>query len=102
MPISGRCQAKQKNGKQCRFRARALSKFCNTHKLPSKVVKRGIPANPAQIEAARNLYQNDEVEVDDDAFISPLQDGTGSVWVSAWVYVNGSEIRPVEPKEEVP
>jgi hypothetical protein len=44
----------------------------------------------AFIEAARNIYQNDDIEVDDDAKLSETDDGA---WVSAWVWVNDDEIR---------
>jgi hypothetical protein len=47
-------------------------------------VKR-IKATLEQIKAARDLYQDDDCEIDDDALQSPV-DGEG-VWVSAWVWV---------------
>jgi hypothetical protein len=43
----------------------------------------------AFIEAARNIYQNDDIEIDDDAKLSETDDGA---WVSAWVWVNDEEI----------
>ena len=49
------------------------------------------PATPAQIAAARDLYATDEINIDDDATISDC--GDGSVWVSAWVYVNAEELK---------
>lgn len=43
-------------------------------------------ATPEQIEEAREMYQNSECEIDDDAVLSVAEDGTGH-WVSAWVWV---------------
>lgn len=41
-------------------------------------------ASPEEIEAARNAYSDDDLEIDDDAAVSRADDG---VWVSAWVFV---------------
>jgi hypothetical protein len=41
------------------------------------------------ITAARDLYQNDDIEVDDDAKLSENEHGA---WVQAWVYVNEEEL----------
>lgn len=49
-----------------------------------------IPASPQQIEAARDIHQTDEVEIDDDALLSDPEDGTG-YWVSAWVWVSTTD-----------
>jgi hypothetical protein len=38
----------------------------------------------ALIELARETYQNDDREIDDDAGTSPTDEGS---WVQAWVYV---------------
>ena len=42
------------------------------------------PAAPQHIEAAREGYASDEIEIDDDAVCST---GEGGTWVSAWVWV---------------
>jgi hypothetical protein len=36
------------------------------------------------VERARELYANDELEIDDNAIISQADDGC---WVAAWVWV---------------
>lgn len=38
----------------------------------------------ADIEAARTKYADDDLEIDDEAFVSEADEGT---WVSAWVWV---------------
>lgn len=43
-----------------------------------------IPATPEQIKRARDQYETDDVEIDDNAGISPSDDG---VWVQAWVWL---------------
>lgn len=40
-------------------------------------------------EAADNIYGCDEIEIDDDANISPNDEG--GCWVQAWVYVRDEE-----------
>jgi hypothetical protein len=42
------------------------------------------------IEVARNTYQNDDIEIDDNARLSEV-DGEGA-WVSAWVWVAKCEV----------
>lgn len=42
------------------------------------------------IEQARAQYASDDLEIDDDAKVSPTGDGTGH-WVQAWVYINVEE-----------
>jgi hypothetical protein len=50
-------------------------------------------ATPEQIAAAKEMYQTDDVEIDDDATTSNIPDETGgSAWISAWVYVDGAEL----------
>lgn len=44
-------------------------------------------ATPDEISRARDLHQTDEVEIDDDAKVSPARDGSG-VWVAAWVWLS--------------
>lgn len=46
-------------------------------------------ATKEEIEQARAVYQNDDVQIDDDALTSHTDDG---VWVQAWVWL---------PKEDV-
>lgn len=41
-------------------------------------------ATPAVREVARDTYQNNEIEIDEDAGTSPSDEGT---WVQAWVWV---------------
>lgn len=45
-------------------------------------------ASPALIEKARDLYQDDDCEIDDDASTSESDAGT---WVQAWVFVPEGE-----------
>lgn len=42
--------------------------------------------NEQLIAEAKRLYAYDELEVDDNAQVTPTGDGTGH-WVQAWVYV---------------
>lgn len=37
-----------------------------------------------EIERARDLYQDDELQIDDNAMVSPAGDG---IWVQAWVWL---------------
>ena len=46
-------------------------------------------ATPAQIEAARQTWQTDEIEIDDNAKAAPA--GDGGTWVQAWVYISTEE-----------
>jgi hypothetical protein len=46
--------------------------------------------NKKYIEVARSIYQNDDIEIDDDAKLSDV-DGEGA-WVSAWVWVAKGEV----------
>jgi hypothetical protein len=48
-------------------------------------------ATPLEIQVARQLFQTDDVEIDDDAAVSISPDGT---WVSAWVWI-GTEVTAV-------
>jgi hypothetical protein len=43
----------------------------------------------AFIEDARSLYQNDDIEIDDNAKLSETDDGA---WVQAWVFVLDKEV----------
>jgi hypothetical protein len=46
-------------------------------------------AYAASIQAARDMYVDDDLQIDDDPNISEADEG---VWVSAWVWVsNGGE-----------
>jgi hypothetical protein len=45
-------------------------------------------ATPELVQAARDEYQNEDIEVDDDATTSRTDTGT---WVSAWVWVPDDE-----------
>lgn len=47
-------------------------------------IERTEPADPAEIEAARDGYQDDDLEIDDDALVSHADEG---YWVSAWVWI---------------
>lgn len=48
------------------------------------------------IQAARDIYQNDDLEIDDDARLSVADNG---VWVQAWIWVSNEETNTVdEPK----
>jgi hypothetical protein len=46
------------------------------------------PAEPDEIVAAREMYADDDIQIDDDAAASRADDG---VWVSAWVWVPNEE-----------
>ena len=56
-------------------------------------------ATPAEIEDARAYYENDEIEIDDDALASdcaPTPNDTGEQfgrWIQAWVWLNEGEGR---------
>lgn len=43
-------------------------------------------ASPEQIEAARDIYASDDIEIDDDALLSNGPEDSG-YWVQAWVWV---------------
>lgn len=47
-----------------------------------------MPASPALRDEAEALYGNDELEIDDVAYVSPAD---GGAWVSAWVWVPGED-----------
>jgi hypothetical protein len=49
-----------------------------------KEIREGM-ASADQIQAARDLYQTDECEIDDDASTSEADEG---YWVQAWVWVS--------------
>lgn len=44
------------------------------------------------IEAARSEYQNDDIEIDDNAQLSEVNDGAAGAWVQAWVWVSDEEV----------
>jgi hypothetical protein len=48
-----------------------------------KEVREGV-ASDALLKAARDAYQSDDIEIDDDAGTSPHDEGC---WVSAWVHL---------------
>lgn len=48
-----------------------------------------LKATPAQVEAAREEWADDELEIDDEAMLSPAADGSGT-WISAWVWMQGT------------
>lgn len=47
-------------------------------------IERTTPAEDHEIEAARDAYADDDLEIDDDAAVSHADDG---YWVSAWVWI---------------
>lgn len=47
-----------------------------------------IERHRSDIEEARALYTNDDVEIDDDPLVSVAEKG---VWVGAWVWVEAPE-----------
>lgn len=47
------------------------------------------PATAAEIQTARDLYQTDDVEIDDNAAVSRTDEG---MWVAAWVWINNEEL----------
>lgn len=51
------------------------------HEFDAPAIER---ASPAEIEAARNAYADDDLEIDDDAAVSRADDG---YWVGAWVWI---------------
>lgn len=51
---------------------------------------REFSATPQEIEKAKDLYQTDEIEIDDfDVMTSPSDNG---IWVSAWVWVSDKDL----------
>lgn len=48
-------------------------------------------ASAALVQRARDLYQNDDCEIDDVAAISEAKD-EGGTWVQAWVWVSNSNL----------
>lgn len=49
-------------------------------------------ATPDQIQAARDLYASDEIQIDDDATVSPAPHNPSfGYWVQAWVWVPADE-----------
>lgn len=46
------------------------------------------PATEEEIQAARDEYQNDDVEIDEGALASHAD---GGVWVAAWVWLGDEE-----------
>jgi hypothetical protein len=47
------------------------------------------------IEIARDNYQNDDIEIDDDAKLSEVDEGGDKgAWVAAWVWVSDGEVSP--------
>lgn len=62
------------------------------------------PEDPVIIQRARELYADDETEIDDDPAVSHADDGT---WVAAWVWVSDEEAGLVDddegedPEEEI-
>lgn len=51
-------------------------------------IDRTEPADAAEIEAARDAYQDDDLEIDDDALVSHADEG---YWVSAWVWIDNDD-----------
>lgn len=56
------------------------------------------PSRQQLIERARDLYQNDDCEIDDNAKLSRNEEG-GS-WVQGWVYVHYNEVEGFEDYDE--
>jgi hypothetical protein len=50
-----------------------------------------VPATPEQIRAAREYYQTDDIEIDENAAQSRADEEAGQ-WVSAWVWVSDEMI----------
>ena len=48
-------------------------------------------ATAEQIQRARDEYQTDDINIDDDANVSPTESG---VWVQAWVWLHNEEDLP--------
>jgi len=44
----------------------------------------------AYIQAARDLYENDDIEIDDSATLCQADNGT---WVQAWVWVDDEKVQ---------
>lgn len=51
----------------------------------------------AYIDAARATYQNDDIEIDDNAKLSEVSDDPVGAWVQAWVWVNEEELHEKTP-----
>lgn len=56
------------------------------------------PTRTELIQTARDMYQNDDVEIDDNAKLS-RNDEDGS-WVAAWVWVRYEEVKGYEERGE--
>ncbi len=54
-------------------------------------------SNPDIIEQARDMYANDELQIDDSPVLAPADDGT---WVSAWVWVPKEDGQQAEAEDE--
>ena len=48
------------------------------------------PATQEQIQIARDIYQNEDCEIDDDAVISDAM--PEGVWVQAWVWISSEDM----------
>lgn len=57
------------------------------------------PATQEQIDAAREIHQCNEVEVDDNAGTSDSEDGTG-YWVQGWVWIDTPDDEDEDKGEE--
>ena len=63
-------------------------------------MSRRVP-NRAYIKAARTLYENDDVEIDDQVLGRPCalsRSGYGA-WVQAWVYVHNEDVTPKKKED---
>lgn len=45
-------------------------------------------ATPQEVKVARELYADDDINIDDDAAVSRTDDGA---WVQAWVFISKPE-----------
>ena len=48
-------------------------------------------ATPEEIEAARDIWQCDDIQIDDDACTSKSQDSPSGYFVQAWVWIDTGE-----------
>lgn len=49
---------------------------------------------------ARDFYGNDDLEIDDNAIVSHVQDGFVGAWVAAWVWISESDKDAVSDEDE--
>ena len=62
------------------------------HDCPACEAERGATRKKF-IETARNIHQDCDVEIDDDAKLSRVDNGDHGNWVAAWVWVSDEDTK---------